>query len=100
MNNSVIYTQVNKGSVTMVLDGKMYVSKVTECSRIQRRMKSLREILQRELLQVCEECLWNGGMRIIYSIQNTGSCFAVKYFRGPMALPKIQQISRIALFIW
>ena len=62
----------------MVLDDKIYVPKVTEMLQDTETYEVIkRDSTKGVVVQVCGECLWSGGMRIIYPIQNTGYCFAV-----------------------
>ena len=81
MNNSIIFTRADKDDITVdALDGKMYVSKVTEMYEVIKKS-------QRKLLQVYEKCEVEGCK---YPIQNTGCYFAMMgYFREPM--PKIHK---------
>jgi len=57
MNNSVIYTQANKGSVIVVLDGKMYVSKVTEVLQDTETYEIIKRNPTKGIVTSCEECL-------------------------------------------
>jgi len=65
MNNSIIFTRADKDDITVdALDGKMYVSKVTEMYEVIKKS-------QRKLLQVYEKCEVEGcKLYIQFKIQD------------------------------